>query len=106
MRCKIGYNANKTLKIGYNAMFTAQIAYSADFFQFQFEVPRTKRYLLYRVEQMKWRLVDRFFDELLRVFLLFPPERHEMWDVPSPYIPSSSLTITLRRRRALAQSSH
>ena len=45
MQCKIGYNADKTLKIGYNAMFTARISYSEDFFQSQ--VPRTKRYLLY-----------------------------------------------------------
>ena len=45
MRCKIGYNADISLKIGYNVMFTARIAFSVDFFQSQ--VPRTKRYLLY-----------------------------------------------------------
>ena len=39
--------------------------------------------VLYRVEQIKGRLVDRFSEELLRVFLLFPPERGEMRDVPS-----------------------
>ena len=64
---------------------------------------------MYRVEQIKGRLVDRFSDELLRGLTLSPAERGETWDVTDVPI-AAGFSVTFDRGRsssvllALAQS--